>query len=199
MPAASIGRGGRIKVDAYNKVEGFDNIYSIGDQCIMSGDKDYPNGHPQLAQVAIQQGNLLAENLIRIQKGKKLKPFRYRNLGSMATVGRNKAVAEFSSLKTQGWIAWFLWLVVHLRSILGVRNKLNVLFNWMWSYMTYDHSLRLILYPRKAQEVIERENIYAPLTCPFPSRAPPFPPASGFGSPYRPLRISRGRKALSPN
>ena len=88
----------------------------------MSGDKDYPNGHPQLAQVAIQQGNLLAENLIRIQKGKKLKPFRYRNLGSMATVGRNKAVAEFSSLKTQGWIAWFLWLVVHLRSILGVRN-----------------------------------------------------------------------------
>ena len=157
MPASSIGRGGRIKVDANNKVEGFDNIYCIGDQCIMNGDKEYPNGHPQLAQVAIQQGSLLAENLIRLQKGKKQKPFRYRNLGSMATVGRNKAVAEFSSLKTQGWIAWFLWLVVHLRSILGVRNKLNVLFNWMWSYMTYDHSLRLILYPRKAQEVIERE------------------------------------------
>ena len=118
MPSSSIGRGGRIKVNQYNKVDGFDNIFCIGDQCIMNGDKDYPYGHPHLAQVAIQQGSLLAENLIRLQKGKAMKPFHYRNLGSMATVGRNKAVAEFSSLKTQGWIAWFLWLVVHLRSIL---------------------------------------------------------------------------------
>lgn len=158
LPETSIGRGGRIKVDAFNRVEGCDNIFCIGDQCIMlDGDKQYPNGHPQLAQVAIQQGNLLASNLVNLAEGKALKPFRYRNLGSMATVGRNKAVAEFSKLKTQGWIAWMLWLVVHLRSILGVRNKINVLLNWMWSYLTYDHSLRLILYGRKAKVVIERE------------------------------------------
>lgn len=158
LPETSIGRGRRLKVDAYNRVEGFSNIFSIGDQCIMNGgDPTYPNGHPQLAQVAIQQGKLLADNLKRLEQGVALKPFRYRNLGSMATVGRNKAVAEFSSMKIQGWTAWFLWLVVHLRSILGVRNKINVLFNWMWSYLTYDHSLRLILYARKAKEVIDRE------------------------------------------
>ncbi len=130
LPETSIGRGRRLKVDAYNRVEGFSNIFSIGDQCIMNGgDPAYPNGHPQLAQVAIQQGKLLADNLKRLEQGVALKPFRYRNLDSMATVGRNKAVAEFSSMKIQGWTAWFLWLVVYLRSILGVRNKINVLFN----------------------------------------------------------------------
>ena len=158
IPETSIGRGGRIKVDAFNRVEGLSNVYCIGDQCIMlNGDPEYPNGHPQLAQVAIQQGKLLADNLKRIASGEEMKPFRYKNLGSMATVGRNKAVAEFSSVKTQGWFAWFLWLVVHLRSILGVRNKINVLLNWMWSYFTYDRSFRLIVYARKAKEVIDRE------------------------------------------
>ena len=158
IPETSIGRGGRIKVDAFNRVDGLSNVFCIGDQCIMEGsDPEYPNGHPQLAQVAIQQGKLLAGNLKRMESGQELKPFRYRNLGSMATVGRNKAVAEFSKVKTQGWIAWFLWLVVHLRSILGVRNKINVLLNWMWSYLTYDRSFRLIVYARKAKEVVERE------------------------------------------
>ncbi|HJC93045.1 MAG TPA: NAD(P)/FAD-dependent oxidoreductase [Candidatus Phocaeicola excrementigallinarum] len=158
LPENVIGRGGRIKVDAFNRVEGFSNIFSIGDQCIMlGGDPEYPNGHPQLAQVAIQQGKLLAENLLRQEKGDPMKPFHYKNLGSMATVGRNKAVAEFSKVKTQGLIAWFLWLVVHLRSILGIRNKVSVLLNWMWSYLTYDRSFRLIIYARKAKEVVDRE------------------------------------------
>lgn len=159
IPESSIGRGYRIKVDAFNRVEGLPNVFCIGDQCIMAGGGDpaYPNGHPQLAQVAIQQGRLLADNLKRMERGKEMKAFRYRNLGSMATVGRNKAVAEFSNIKTQGWIAWLLWLVVHLRSILGVRNKINVLLNWMWSYLTYDRSFRLIVYARKAKEVIDRE------------------------------------------
>lgn len=159
MPEACIGRGGRMKVDAFNRVQGFDNVFCIGDQCIMAdgADPDYPNGHPQLAQVAIQQGRLLAANLKRLEQGQELKPFRYRNLGSMATVGRNKAVAEFIKVKTQGWMAWVLWLVVHLRSILGVRNKVNVMFNWLWSYLTYDRSFRLIIYARKAKEVIDRE------------------------------------------
>lgn len=159
LPSECIGRGGRLKVDAYNRVEGMEDVFAIGDQCIMTADKDYPNGHPQLAQVAIQQGKLLAENLKRMEKKKRkaLKPFHYRNLGSMATVGRNRAVAEFKKVKTQGWIAWILWLVVHLRSILGVRNRISVMLNWMYNYFTYDQSLRIIVYARKAKEVKERE------------------------------------------
>ena len=157
MPSECIGRGGRLKVDAYNRVEGLQDVFAIGDQCIMTADKDYPNGHPQLAQVAIQQGRLLAANLKRMEKKKPLKPFRYKNLGSMATVGRNRAVAEFKKVKTQGWIAWVLWLVVHLRSILGVRNRVSVMLNWIYNYFTYDQSLRIIVYARKAKEVRERE------------------------------------------
>lgn len=161
LDKAVIGRGGRIKVDEYNRVETMDNVFAIGDQCIQVADKDYPSGHPQLAQVAIQQGDLLAKNLMRLEKGKKMKPFHYRNLGSMATVGRNKAVAEFSKVKMHGWFAWVMWLVVHLRSILGVRNKVVVLLNWVWNYFTYDQSMRMIIYARKAKEVREREIIEA--------------------------------------
>ncbi|MCF2598425.1 NAD(P)/FAD-dependent oxidoreductase [Phocaeicola barnesiae] len=157
LPEEVIGRGGRIRVDAYNQVTGVEDIFCIGDQCLMTEDKNYPNGHPQLAQVAIQQGRLLAKNLKRLNQGKAMRPFRYKNLGTMATVGRNKAVAEFKTVKTQGWLAWILWLVVHLRSILGVRNKINVLLNWIWSYFTYDQSLRMIVYARKAKEVKDRE------------------------------------------
>ena len=152
MDVSLIGRGGRIKVDEFNRVEGMKNVFAIGDQCVQFSDKDYPNGHPQLAQVAIQQGELLAKNL---------KPFHYRNLGSMATVGRNRAVAEFSKIKTQGWFAWVLWLVVHLRSILGVRNKVVVLLNWIWNYFTYDQSMRMIVYARKAKEIRDREVVEA--------------------------------------
>jgi NADH dehydrogenase len=121
------------------------------------GDPDWKGGHPQLAQVAIQQGRLLAKNLQRLEKGKDLKPFRYLNLGTMATVGRNRAVAEFKNIKMAGFVAWIMWLVVHLRSILGVRNKIIVFFNWMWSYFSYSQSLRLIVYARKAKEVRDRE------------------------------------------
>ncbi|MBO5677332.1 MAG: NAD(P)/FAD-dependent oxidoreductase [Bacteroidaceae bacterium] len=158
MPEKSLGRGGRIKVDAFNRVEGLDGVFCIGDQCIMEeGDPEWKGGHPQLAQVAIQQGRLLAKNLVRLEKGKDLKPFRYLNLGTMATVGRNRAVAEFSKIKMAGFFAWLMWLVVHLRSILGVRNKIIVLFNWMWNYFSYSQSLRLIVYARKAKEVRDRE------------------------------------------
>ena len=153
-----LGRGARIIVDEHNRVKGFDNIFSIGDQCIMpEGDPNYPGGHPQLAQVAIQQGKLLARNLKAQEKGKSLKPFRYRNLGAMATVGRNRAVAEFSTMKMAGFWAWIMWLVVHLRSILGIRNKSIVLFNWVWNYFSYAQSLRFIVYARKAKEVVDRQ------------------------------------------
>lgn len=152
-----IGHGNRIKVNEYNQVAGLDGVFAIGDQCIMSGDKDYPLGHPQLAQVAIQQGVQLSKNFLRMKKGKAMKPFHYRNLGSMATVGRNKAVVEFSKIKMHGFIAWVMWLVVHLRSILGVRNKVIVFLNWIWNYFNYNQSLRMIFYPKKAKEVTDRE------------------------------------------
>ena len=153
-----LGRGRRITVNAFNQVEGLDGVFSIGDQCIMpEGDPNWAGGHPQLAQVAIQQGKLLAKNLKRLEAGKEMKPFRYRNLGAMATVGRNRAVAEFSKVRMAGFWAWLMWLIVHLRSILGVRNKTIVLFNWMWNYFSYSQSLRMIIYAKKAKEVRERE------------------------------------------
>lgn len=152
-----LGRGRRIRVDTFNRVQGMEDVFSIGDQCIVEGDEAYPGGHPQLAQVAIQQGNNLAKNFRRLLKGKDLKPFRYKNLGTMATVGRNKAVAEFAHIRLKGFWAWLMWLVVHLRSILGVRNKAVVLLNWMWNYFNYNQSLRMIFYPQKATEIKERE------------------------------------------
>lgn len=157
MDKEHLGRGARVKVDTFNQVKGMEDVFCIGDQCIMEGDKDYPNGHPQLAQVAIQQGKNLASNLRRLQKGKEMKPFHYNNLGSMATVGRNKAVCEFANIKMSGFVAWVMWLVVHLRSILGVRNKAVVMLNWMYNYFNYNQSLRLIFYPKKAKEIQERE------------------------------------------
>lgn len=158
IPTESIGRGGRILVNEYNQVQGMQDVYSIGDQCLMpNADPAWQNGHPQLAQVAIQQGKLLASNLIRLDKGKELKPFRYKNLGTMATVGRNKAVAEFAGMKMGGFFAWLMWLVVHLRSILGVKNKFIVFFNWMINYFSYGQSLRLIMYAKKAKVVKDRE------------------------------------------
>lgn len=161
LPETLLGRGRRIKVDAYNRVEGLDGVFCIGDQCIMTADEAYPGGHPQLAQVAIQQGTLLARNLVRLETGEELVPFRYKNLGTMATVGRNRAVAEFKKVKFGGFFAWFLWLAVHLRSILGVRNKLVVLFNWVWNYFSYSQSLRMIVYAKKAKEVRDREKLMA--------------------------------------
>ena len=145
IPPESIGHAGRILVDRFNRVKGLKDVYAIGDQCIVEGDEAYPYGHPQLAQVAIQQAKMLAKNLIRQEKGETEQPFSYHNLGTMATIGRKKAVVEIGKLKFGGFFAWLLWLIVHLRSILGVKNKTIVFLNWMWSYMNYKQSLRLIL------------------------------------------------------
>lgn len=145
IPAESIGHAGRILVDRFNRVKGLKDVYAIGDQCIVEGDEAYPYGHPQLAQVAIQQAKTLAKNLIRQEKGETEQPFSYHNLGTMATIGRKKAVVEIGKLKFGGFFAWLLWLIVHLRSILGVKNKTIVFLNWMWSYLNYKQSLRLIL------------------------------------------------------
>jgi len=139
--------GGRIIVNEYNLVESSNhNIYAIGDIAMMKSEK-YPKGHPQMAQPAIQQGLNLSRNLNRLEKGELQKKFSYKDLGSMATIGRNKAVVELPNYKFQGFFAWVVWLVVHLKSILGVKNKFIVLINWIWNYITYNLSLRLIIKP----------------------------------------------------
>jgi NADH:ubiquinone reductase (H+-translocating) len=140
------GRGNRFKVNEYNKVEGYEDIFAIGDISIMIADAKYPNGHPQVAPVAIQQAKCLSENLIEIINGTKTrKAFQYTPLGTMATVGRNLAVVEFNYFKYYGFLAWVTWLFVHLMSIVGIKNRLFIFLNWMWSYFTYDQSLRLII------------------------------------------------------
>ncbi|MEE1339724.1 MAG: NAD(P)/FAD-dependent oxidoreductase [Succinivibrionaceae bacterium] len=141
----SYGRGNRIIVDAFNKVKGYDNIYAVGDIALLEGDPNFPNGHPQMAQPAIQQGANLAKNFRAMAKGKSLTPFKYKDLGSMATIGKNKAVADLGKFKFAGFFAWILWMGVHLISILGVRNKIFVFMDWVWSYFTYDQSNRMIL------------------------------------------------------
>ena len=141
----------RIIVNECNQVKGLSNIFAIGDVCWMA-EPDYPNGHPQVAQVAIQQGELLAENLQRIEALKKPRPFHYKNLGTLATVGRNKAVADLNKVKLHGFTAWLVWMLVHLRSILGIKNKLIVLIDWIWNYFTYDRSMRFILFIQKHKQ-----------------------------------------------
>ena len=154
-----LGRGFRFKVDEFNRIPGVEDVFAIGDQCLQTSDAAYPNGHPQVAQVAIQQAKNLAKNLKRIDKGadsSQLTAFHYNNLGSMATIGRNKAVVEIGKFRSQGFFAWVLWLVVHLRSILGVKNKVMVLLNWLWKYVSYNDSIRMITYATKPREVEER-------------------------------------------
>lgn len=138
----------RYKVDRHNKVLGTANIYAIGDIAYMET-PNYPNGHPQLANVAINQGKTLAQNLIRLVKGKEQTDYEYKDLGSMATVGKHKAVVDLPFLKFHGYIAWFFWMFLHLMLILSVRNKLQIFFNWAWNYLAKDSSLRLILKTKK--------------------------------------------------
>lgn len=154
-----MGRGFRFKVDEYNRIPGVEDVFAIGDQCLQTSDAAYPNGHPQVAQVAIQQAKNLAKNLKLVNQGadsSALTAFHYKNLGSMATIGRNKAVVEIGKFRSQGFFAWVLWLVVHLRSILGVKNKMMVLLNWLWKYVSYNDSIRMITYATKPREVEER-------------------------------------------
>ncbi len=137
---AKIERGNRYVVNRFNQLDGYENIYVIGDSAMMAEDK-YPQGHPQVAQVAIQMANNLANNLTK----KNPLPFEYKDRGSMATIGRNKAVVDLKAGSFTGFFAWVVWLVVHLFALIGTRNKVFVFFNWVWSYFTYDQSLRLIL------------------------------------------------------
>ena len=143
----SIGNGDRFIVDETNLIKGYPNIYAIGDIALMPTEENH-RGYPQVAQVAIQQAANLAENFKRMTKDKPLRAFKYTDLGSMATVGRNLAVVDLPFIKFQGFLGWLVWMVIHLKSILGVKNKVLIFINWFWNYITYDQSLRLIIKTR---------------------------------------------------
>lgn len=150
LPMEAYGPGNRLKVDSCNRLIDFPNIFAVGDTALMAS-SDYPKGHPQVVQPAIQQARNLACNLQRMQKGLSLRPFTYHNKGSMATIGRNHAVVEFKKLRFGGFPAWSIWLFIHLLSIVGVKNRLFIFIDWMWSYFTYDPSLRVIIKPLKKE------------------------------------------------
>lgn len=151
IPAESYGRGKRILTDAFNKVNGTTNIFAIGDTCIQLTDENFPQGHPQVAQVAIQQGLNLAENFKNLLQQKALKPFIYKDKGSMAIIGKNKAVVDLPkpNLHFKGFFAWMIWLFVHLMSLITYRNRINTFYHWMIAYFSKDQSLRMIIRPDK--------------------------------------------------
>jgi len=147
----------RYVVDRLNKINGYNNIYALGDVAYMVTPK-YPNGHPQVANVAINQAKNLGDNILNTLKNENLEPveYEYKDLGMMATIGKHRAVVELPFIKLKGPIAWYIWMFLHLMLILSVRNKVVVFFNWAWSYVTKDTSLRLITHiDYKKEEVIE--------------------------------------------
>lgn len=144
LSADSYARGNRLKVNSFNQIEGHESIFALGDNAFMT-EKKYPDGHPQMAQPAIQQAKQLAQNLHRLVAGKPMVPYRYFNKGTMATVGRNLAVVELPFIRFYGFFAWLTWMFVHLMAIVGVKNRVLIFINWFWNYITYDQSLRLII------------------------------------------------------
>lgn len=149
LPAEVITRGRRILVDECNRVKGFANIFCIGDQCMQTSDPAFPNGHPQVAQPAIQQGKLLAANLTRLLQGTATKPFKYNDKGNMAIIAKYKAVADLPKLFFKGFFAWLVWLFIHIIPLVGFRNKMQLFFSWMYAFITNDPTLRLIIRPRE--------------------------------------------------
>ncbi|WP_394673787.1 NAD(P)/FAD-dependent oxidoreductase [uncultured Chryseobacterium sp.] len=149
LPEDSIGRGRRILTDAYNKVKGTENVYALGDIALQLTDQEYPKGHPQLAQVAIQQGKNLAGNLIRMEENKELKPFSYHNKGSMAIISKFRAVVDLPKFSFKGFIAWLTWLFIHIIPLVTFGSKIRLALDWMRLFVTNNPSIRLILRPKK--------------------------------------------------
>ncbi|WP_047445710.1 NAD(P)/FAD-dependent oxidoreductase [Alistipes sp. ZOR0009] len=149
---------GRIKTDEFNRVPGTERIFAIGDvaACITEAN---PRGDAMLAPVAMQQGHLLAANLVRETKGEAPIPFVYKNKGVMATIGRRRAVVDLPNIRFQGAFAWYVWMFVHIMSLVGFRNKVITLVDWMINYVNYDRPLGLMIRPaRKIRKVIPNEN-----------------------------------------
>ncbi len=153
-----LSRGNRLKVNQFHQVVGFEEIFAIGDVAQMESEA-FPNGHPMMAQPAIQQGRNLGENLVRLIDGRPMKPFVYKDKGSMATVGRNKAVVDLPRFKFQGVFAWFVWMFVHLYFLIGFRNRVVVFINWVYNYIRFDREARLIIRPFKKQNQVDRRKL----------------------------------------
>jgi NADH dehydrogenase len=149
LPSSSIGKGRRIMVNDFNEVIGVKNVFAIGDICLQTSDKAFPNGHPQLAQVAIQQGILLSKNLKKLNKNHSLIPFQYNDKGSMAIISKFKAVVDLPNGFIKGFLAWFTWLFIHIIPLVGYRNKLKTASNWFWSFISNETALRLIIRPKE--------------------------------------------------
>ncbi len=154
LAESAYGPGHRLKTNAHNQVEGYENIFALGDTALLEGDPDYPKGHPQMAQVALQQANNLAANLDRDKSD--WQPFAYKNKGALAIIGRNKAVFDSSSGKgfMQGFLAWLAWLFVHIMSLVNFKNRLRTFYDWMGYYIFRDQSFRMIIKPsvRKCED-----------------------------------------------
>ena len=157
----SLGSGNRMITDQFNKVKGCENIYSIGDMSIQFADRIYANGHPQLAQPAIQQGKTLAKNLLRMAEGKTMKPFKYFDRGDMAIIGRKWAVADLFKhrLHVGGFFGLMAWLFIHLISLVNYNNKIRTLYSWLVAYLTHDQVLRMIFHSDKKQKIYYSESM----------------------------------------
>lgn len=138
--------GNRIKTDRYNRVEGYPNIFAVGDIAYMITEK-YPNAHPQVANVAKSQGKVLSKNLKNLQQNRPLAEYEYKDKGSLATVGKHKAVADLPFMKFQGFFAWYVWMGLHLLLLMGMKNRIFVFINWVVSYFSNNSTLRLIFRP----------------------------------------------------
>ena len=154
IPAACYGNGKRLIVDEFNAVNGLDSIYALGDNCVQKHDPKFPDGHPQLAQVAMQQGTNLAKNFLRRDQNQKFVPFKYIDKGTMAIIGRNKAVAELQKprIAFTGFMAWLIWIFIHLYSLINYRNRVKTFFNWITAYFSKDQALRMIIKPAKPEK-----------------------------------------------
>lgn len=155
LKAEQITKGQRVQVDEFHRIKGMERVFAIGDVAAMQSEEN-PKGHPMLAQVAMQSGKHLAKNLLRLQKKQEMKPYRFKNKGTMATIGRSLAVADLPAWKTQGTLAWFVWMFVHLMALVGFRNKMVVFFNWAYNFFNYNRDIRLIIRPfsRETKSVV---------------------------------------------
>lgn len=149
IPETCIGKGRRLLVDEYNRVLGFENIYALGDICLHLSDKNFPKGHPQVAQVAIQQAKLAAKNIVKQEKKESLEPFNYSDRGSMAIISKYKAVVDLPKFSYTGFFAWLTWLFIHIIPLTGFRNKVRLALEWFRLFITNNPSIRMILQPRK--------------------------------------------------
>lgn len=147
-------RASRYEVDRQNQVKGFPDVYALGDIALMV-EEGYPKGHPQVATVALQQGRHLVKNLVRRAKGTEGQPFRYKDKGSMAVIGRGRAVVQIGGKNFHGMVAWLIWMLIHVVQLVGFRNRMMVLFNWAWKYLSWKNTIRLIIRPyvRRGTEV----------------------------------------------